>query len=76
MGELYRKATTIIGWLGEDDFADSDAFDLVDRLFSVAQDRHSSVSIDDFLVGEASSQKVGIAHVSAMQWASAPFSCK
>jgi Heterokaryon incompatibility protein (HET) len=68
MGELYRKATTVIAWLGDADFSTSDAFAVVDRLSSVAQERHSSVKMDDFLVEEAYSQKLGIAPVSPMQW--------
>jgi hypothetical protein len=36
MGELFRKATTVIAWLGDEDCSTSDAFTVVDRLSSVA----------------------------------------
>jgi Heterokaryon incompatibility protein (HET) len=68
MGELFRKATTVIAWLGDEDCSTSDAFTVVDRLSSVAQERLSSVKTDDFLVAEAYSQKLGITPVLPMQW--------
>jgi Heterokaryon incompatibility protein (HET) len=68
MGELFRKATTVIAWLGDEDSSTSDAFTVVDRLSSVAQERLSSIKTDDFLVAEAYPQKLGITPVLPMQW--------
>lgn len=68
MDDLYRKASTVIGWLGDDDFATSDAFDLIERFSLVTQNCPRSIRREYFLVEEVYSQKLGITPVYSTQW--------
>ncbi|KAL8691467.1 MAG: hypothetical protein Q9218_003311 [Villophora microphyllina] len=68
MGDLYRKAKTVLVWLGFEDEFTADAFMTMERLASIPKDLYEVVKAQDFHDARMVTSKLGISPLSHRNW--------
>lgn len=68
MGDLYRKAKTVLVWLGYEDEFTADAFTTMERLASIPKDLYEIVEVQDFHNAQMVTSKLGISPLSHRNW--------
>ncbi|KAL8789206.1 MAG: hypothetical protein Q9213_001313 [Squamulea squamosa] len=68
MGDLYRKAKTVLVWLGYEDEFTADTFTTMERLASIPKDLYEVVEAQDFHNAQMVTSKLGILPLSHRNW--------